>query len=55
LAWPDLDRLPRWLWIAVPIGIVAVIYVRSVLIYAAPILAAALAIYLLYRRLRRLV
>ena len=53
LAWPDLDRLPRWAWIALAVGLVAVIYARSILIFAAPLLGAAIVIYLLYRRLRR--
>jgi hypothetical protein len=53
LAWPDLDRLPRWLWFAVPIGIVVIVYARGVLVYAAPLLASVLAVYLVYRRLRR--
>jgi hypothetical protein len=53
LAWSDLGRLPRWLWFAVPIGIVVIVYARGVLVYAAPLLATVLAVYLLYRRLRR--
>jgi hypothetical protein len=53
LAWPDLDRLPRWLWFAVPIAIVALVYARGALVYAAPLVATGLAVYLLYRRLRR--
>jgi hypothetical protein len=53
LAWPDLERLPRWAWFAVPIGLIVVIYARGVLVYLLPLLAAALAAYLVYRRLRR--
>jgi hypothetical protein len=52
LAWPDIDRLPRWFWFALPIILVMMIYARGALIYAAPLLAAATAIFLLYRRLR---
>ncbi len=50
LAWPDLNRLPRWAWFALPIGLIAVIYARSVLIFAAPLVGAAIVVYLLYRR-----
>ena len=53
LAWPDLNRLPRWVWFALPIGLVLVIYARGVLIFAAPLLGAAMGVYLLYRRIRR--
>ena len=53
LAWPDLDRLPRWAWFALPVGLIVVTYARGILIYAAPLLAAMIAIYLFYRRMRR--
>ena len=53
LAWPDLIRQPRWVWFALPIGLIAVVFARGILIFAAPLLAATLAVYLLYRRLRR--
>lgn len=53
LAWPDLQRLPRWAWFALPIGLLAVVFARGVLIYAAPALVVATAVYLIYRRLRR--
>jgi hypothetical protein len=53
LAWPDLDRLPRWAWFALPIGLILVIFARGVLFFALPILAAALAVFLVYRRIRR--
>ena len=53
LAWPDLQRLPRWTWFAMPIGLIVVICARGALVYVLPSLATALAIYLVYRRLRR--
>ena len=53
IAWPDLLRLPKWTWFAVLIGLLLVVFARGVLVFAAPVLAAALAVYLLYRRLRR--
>jgi hypothetical protein len=53
LAWPDLDRLPRWAWFVLPAGLIALIYVKGVVVYALPVLIAATAAYLFYRRLRR--
>jgi hypothetical protein len=53
LALPDLDRLPRWFWFALPVGIVVITYARGAFLYAAPLLAVALAAYLVYRRLRK--
>jgi len=53
LAWPDVERLPRWIGFALPVGLIIVVYARGVLVYAVPLLAAALAVYLVYRRLRR--
>ena len=29
LAWPDLHRLPRWVWYVLPIGVVALIYAKG--------------------------
>jgi hypothetical protein len=53
LAWPDLHRLPRWVWFALPIGLLVVVYAKGVLVYAAPILIVATLGYLVFRRLRR--
>jgi hypothetical protein len=53
LAWPDLNRLPRWAWFALPIGLIALIYARPIVVYALPVLVVATAVYLIYRRLRR--
>jgi hypothetical protein len=53
LAWPDLSRLPGWSWLVLPIGLVLLTYARSVFLYAFPLFAAALAVYLVYRKLRR--
>jgi hypothetical protein len=53
LAWPDLVRQPRWVWLALPIGLLVVIFARGVLILALPALSGALAVFLVYRRLRR--
>jgi hypothetical protein len=53
LAWPDLQRLPRWVWFALPIGLIAAVFARGVFIFAAPLLLVAMAAYLFYRRLRR--
>jgi len=53
LALPDLYRLPRWSWLAVAGVVALVVFARGVLLYAFPLLAAALAVYLLYRRWQR--
>jgi hypothetical protein len=53
LAWPELHRLPRWVWYVLPIGLVLLICARNVLAYLAPALAVATVLYLLYRRLWR--
>jgi hypothetical protein len=53
LAWPDLYRLPRWAWYGIPLGVVALYFARSMLIYLAPLLAAAIAAYVFYRRFWR--
>jgi hypothetical protein len=53
LAWPDLDRLPRWAWFVLPVGLIALIYAKVAVVYALPMLIAATAAYLFYRRLRR--
>ena len=31
LAWPDLHRLPPWTWYALPIGLVALVYLKGAL------------------------
>ena len=53
LAWPDLHRLPPWVWYFLPIGLVALVYARGVLIFLIPAIAAATVLYLLYRKLWR--
>ena len=53
LAWPDLHRLPRWVWYVLPIGLVALIYARSYLFFLIPIFAVATILYMLYRKVRR--
>ncbi len=50
LAWPDLDRLPRWVWYALPIGILGLIYAKGALFVLIPALVAATSLYLLYRK-----
>ena len=53
LAWPDLHRLPAWVWYILPIGFAALIYARGILVFLFPALAIAMAAYLLYRKLWR--
>ncbi len=53
LAWPDLHRLPRWAWYVLPIGLVALIYLRNALLFLVPTLAVAMMVYLLYRKVWR--
>jgi hypothetical protein len=53
LAWPDLHRLPRWAWFALPVGLIALNYARGALVYALPAMVVATSVYLFYRRLRR--
>ena len=53
LALPDLDRLPPWVWYALPIGLVALIFVKGALVFLLPAFAGATALYLLYRKLWR--
>jgi hypothetical protein len=53
LAWPDLHRLPRWAWYAMPIAVVVLVYAQRILVFAAPTLVVAIAVYLLYRRVWR--
>ncbi len=53
LAWPDLHRLPRWTWFAVAIVVVIVVFARGILLFTFPLLAAALAVFLVYRRWQR--
>ena len=50
LAWPDLHRLPRWVWFALPLGLVALRYAKPVLIFLLPAFVVATAAYLLYRK-----
>jgi hypothetical protein len=52
LAWPDLHRLPRWVWYVLPIGCVMLIYARQFVIFLIPTFAGAAGLYVLYRRLR---
>ena len=53
LAWPDLHRLPRWVWYVLPIGLLLLIYARSILVFLIPAFVVATILYLLYRRLWR--
>jgi hypothetical protein len=53
LAWPDLDRLPRWAWYVMPFALLGLVYAKNILIYLGPVLAAALAAYVLYRKIWR--
>jgi hypothetical protein len=53
LAWPDLNRMPGWFWFALPIGLLAVLYLKGILVYILPALAGLLLVYLFYRKLRR--
>ena len=53
LAWPDLHRLPGWVWYVLPMGIVAVDLCQGILVFLAPALAAATFLYLLYRKIWR--
>ena len=53
LAWPDLHRLPRWIWYILPISFVALIYARVYLIFLIPLFAVATFLYILYRRIGR--
>jgi hypothetical protein len=53
LAWPDLHRLPSWVWCVLPIGLVLVIYAKGILVFLIPAFVAATIFYLLYRRVWR--
>ena len=53
LAWPELHRLPRWVWYVLPIGVVALIYARGVLVFLIPAFVTATMLYLLYRKVWR--
>ena len=53
LAWPDLHRLPRWVWYALPIGVVALFFAKGFLVYLLPGFVAVTVLYLLYRKLWR--
>ncbi len=53
LAWPDLHRLPRWVWYVLPIVLVVLLYARVYLIFLIPLFAVATFLYILYRRIRR--
>jgi len=53
LAWPELLRLPRWLWYVLAIGVVLLICAQRILLYLLPALVVATALFLLYRRLWR--
>ena len=53
LAWPDLHRLPAWVWYVLPIGVVLFFYAKGVLVFLFPTLVAAMVLYLLYRKVRR--
>jgi len=53
LAWPELHRLPRWIWYVLPIGLVLLIYARPILVFLIPTFVVATMLYLLYRRLWR--
>ncbi len=52
LAWPDLHRLPRWLWYVLPIGCVMLIYARQFLVFLIPVFTVAMVLYVLYLKLR---
>jgi hypothetical protein len=53
LAWPELHRMPRWVWFALPIGYVVLWYARGRMVFLIPALVSATVFYLLYRRLWR--
>ena len=53
LAWPELLRLPGWVWYVLLIGVVLLIFARNILIFLLPALAVATVLFLLYRRLWR--
>jgi hypothetical protein len=45
--------MPGWFWFALPIGLLAVLYLKGILVYILPALAGLLLVYLFYRKLRR--
>jgi hypothetical protein len=53
LAWPELERLPGWVWYVLPLGILALIYAGRYLVFLAPVLGMATIAFLLYRKLWR--
>ena len=53
LAWPDLHRLPDWVWYVLPIVGLALIFAKAYLAYLFPGLLAIMAFYLLYRKICR--
>ena len=53
LAWPDLHRLPGWAWCVLPIGLVVLIYAKSLLVYLIPLFAVTTTFYILYRKFWR--
>ena len=53
LAWPDLHRLPRWVWYVLPIGLLALRYAKGALFFLIPAFVVATIAYLLYRKVWR--
>ena len=53
LAWPDLHRLPKWVWYILPVAVVVLLYARALLVYLIPAFAVVAVSYMLYRRLWR--
>lgn len=38
LAWPELTRLPKWVWVAVPVVVIVGAFRPQILLYALPLL-----------------
>jgi hypothetical protein len=53
LAWPDLDRLPGWLWYVLPLGLVAMFFAKGLLWFFIPTIVTATFIYITYRKVWR--
>jgi hypothetical protein len=54
LAWPDIVRLPRWAWCAVPAGFFLLYFARGYLVFfLIPAIVVAMILYVLFRKVWR--
>jgi hypothetical protein len=50
LAYPDVKRLPNWIWYMIPLLLLLIAWRRVVFVYAFPILVALVVLALISRR-----